>query len=261
MFSTKGLTGFQLKFIALCGMLFDHINTHFGTLLGFPLWFSWVGRFVAPVFLYLVMEGYQHTRNKKAYFNRLLIGAGIMYVINISHNLLIGNYHHPVTGEFDFFLLLNGNNIFQTLAVFFVLFVLVDRFKTDRSTTRWLNLLGVLGLLSLVVFSEGGVQLLPLALVMAFMGNSKLPVVWTLAITAIIWLGLALMDYSSFAYEYQTLYQYLTFENQFMQVLAIPLIFAYNGQRGGTGAKWEKNLFYIFYPVHLVVIYLVEMFF
>ncbi|MBF0805804.1 hypothetical protein IR116_03145 [Streptococcus sp. 19428wA2_WM07] len=43
-----------------------------------------------------------------------------------------------------------------------------------------------------------------------------------------------------------------------MQCLAIPLITAYNGQRGGQGKSWEKNLFYIAYPLHLTLIYMFE---
>lgn len=112
--SQKGLSGFQLKIIALVGMLIDHINTYFGAALGLPLWFSWIGRFVAPVFLYLLVEGYRHTRHKKAYFYRLLAGAGLMWGINIVKNVLTQQYYHPFTGQFDPFLLLNGYNIFQT---------------------------------------------------------------------------------------------------------------------------------------------------
>ena len=41
---------------------------------------------------------------------------------------------------------------------------------------------------------------------------------------------------------------------QWMMVFALPLILAYNGQRGSNSplAKW---FFYIFYPAHLWILY------
>ena len=45
---------------------------------------------------------------------------------------------------------------------------------------------------------------------------------------------------------------------QLFSMFAVPIIALYNGNRG----KWRmKNFFYIYYPVHLVIIYFVEMFF
>lgn len=120
------LTGFQLKVIALLGMIIDRVYTHFGDLLGLPFLVSWIGRFVAPLFLFLLMEGFCHTSNRKAYFLRLLSGAGLMLIINILHNWLTGNYLNPLTGDFDMWLLINVNDIFLTLACFFLIFTLVD---------------------------------------------------------------------------------------------------------------------------------------
>lgn len=122
------LTGFQLKVIALLGMIIDRVYTHFGDLLGLPFLVSWIGCFVAPLFLFLflLMEGFCHTSNRKAYFLRLLSGAGLMLIINILHNWLTGNYLNPLTGDFDMWLLINVNDIFLTLACFFLIFTLVD---------------------------------------------------------------------------------------------------------------------------------------
>ena len=47
--------------------------------------------------------------------------------------------------------------------------------------------------------------------------------------------------------------------NSFVELfalLAIPLLCLYNGQRGKFNLKW---LFYIFYPTHILLIYLISL--
>lgn len=43
-----------------------------------------------------------------------------------------------------------------------------------------------------------------------------------------------------------------------MMITVLPFIYLYNGQRGGSGQKWQKNLFYYFYPIHLIIIYILS---
>lgn len=54
-----------------------------------------------------------------------------------------------------------------------------------------------------------------------------------------------------------TLQQLLLYDYQWMMVFALPLLFLYNGElgRGGPLAKW---FFYVFYPAHLWIIYLIS---
>ncbi|MBF0787243.1 MULTISPECIES: TraX family protein [unclassified Streptococcus] len=253
------LTGFQLKLIALAGMIVDHVNTHFGHHLGFPIWVSWVGRFVAPVFLYLLMEGFTHTSNRSNYFKRLYTGAFVMFVINLVKNIVTGQYYNPLTKEFDAFLLLNGNNIFLTLTCFYIIFSLVERIQT-KDGNKWKHISFLIPMILLTCLTEGGLYLLPFGLVLAWFHGSKRITVWALAVTSLLFAVKAIMNYYSLGYAYTDLYHYLGFDNQFMQWLAIPLIMRYNGQRGGSGERWEKDLFYMIYPAHLVVIYILEFF-
>ena len=63
----KGFTGFKLKLIGLMLMVFDHIHEFFNYSGSIPIAFKWVGRIVAPVFIFMTVEGYTHTRSKKKY--------------------------------------------------------------------------------------------------------------------------------------------------------------------------------------------------
>lgn len=253
------LTGFQLKIVALIGMVLDHVTTHFGSILGFPFWVSWLGRFVAPLFLFLLMEGFRYTSNRKAYFFRLLAGAGSMLIITLLHNGIIGNYRNPLTQEIGLWFLLNGNNIFLTLACFFLLFYLIEKIKKGEGV--WFRLLLLAPLILVTLVTEGGVYLMPLGLILAFFPGSKRVAILMLGISS-FFLGIkAILNYSILAEVYPNLWTYLAYDNQWMQVLAIPLLAAYNGQRGGHGRPWEKYLFYIVYPLHLSIIYVLEFFF
>ncbi len=63
------LTGFQLKLIAAFLMLIDHI---YQFIPGTPIVFTYFGRLVAPVFIFLAVEGFHYTRNRYEYIGRLL---------------------------------------------------------------------------------------------------------------------------------------------------------------------------------------------
>lgn len=84
----KQLTGFDLKIIGIVFMLIDHIYSYLGYYLGLPKWVSLLGRFVAPLFVFLMVEGFFYTRNRKKYFIRLFTAGILMHVINLIHNLL-----------------------------------------------------------------------------------------------------------------------------------------------------------------------------
>src|SRR5699024_323829 len=145
-------------------MLIDHINTFFGYELGLPRWFHWLGRFVAPVFLYLLMEGFKYTSNKRNYLTRLFTVSIIMHIINITRNIITKAYINPFTGEFDFMSLVAGNNIFWTLFLFMSLFIMLDRLINIKGIDGKKWIIPIILILPLILFAEGGVYLLPIAL-------------------------------------------------------------------------------------------------
>ena len=75
------LSGFQLKYIALITMVFDHIQYFFDYTGKIPIWFTMIGRLAAPLFLFTVIEGFVHTRNRKKYFLKIYALAILMRLI------------------------------------------------------------------------------------------------------------------------------------------------------------------------------------
>ncbi|WP_025087658.1 TraX family protein [Ligilactobacillus apodemi] len=257
----KGLTGYQLKVLAMFFMLVDHVNTYLGAQMHWPLWVNFLGRFVAPTFSFLLVEGYFHTRNKRKYLNRLLLGAAVVGVGNIIYNLLTKDYINPITHQPNYYLFLGPHNIFLTLAMQLIMMWSLDnilkKHKRPLSSVTF-----VLSSLLMFLFLEGGMYLYPLALIF-FIGRKygkKNPMLLATAIWCLLLLLKAWMNYSSGATASASLYEYLSYDSEFMMIAVVPLIWLYNGKRGGNGSKAEKYFFYYFYPIHLWIIYLIKAF-
>jgi hypothetical protein len=256
----KGLSGFHLKLIGITFMVVDHVNSYVGDFLGLPLWVALLGRFVAPLFAFLMIEGFFNTHNKRRYFTRLFIGGVLMYAVNITHNVLTKkSFVDPLTKQFDIFAVLQGQNIFMTLALLLLLVWLLDTLR-HGPLSRFVKgglVVGAICLLPLILMSEGGPYELVLALIFYFFRGNFLTIA-----SAILIFSAALFGHTLFGYftsdGFGTLYQTLTFDNEFMIFFVLPLVHLYNGQRGGSGATWQKQLFYYFYPAHLILIYLLH---
>ncbi len=71
---------FSVKLIAMVTMLIDHIGAVFGkghwALLPFDSYYlRWIGRIAFPIFAFCIVNGWQHSRNKKKYFINLCLCA------------------------------------------------------------------------------------------------------------------------------------------------------------------------------------------
>lgn len=110
------LSSFYLKLIAIISMTFDHIGKmlllfypHNETIQSIESIFSVIGRLAFPIFLFLIIEGFYHTKDIKKYFIRLGSMAGLM-LIGFLSIAFIPNF----TGTNN---LINYGNIFIDLLI------------------------------------------------------------------------------------------------------------------------------------------------
>ena len=214
----KIFNGFSLKLIMTIFMLIDHIGYFIPQT---PHWFRWLGRIVAPIFVFLSTEGYRHTRDVKAYMKRLFVAAAIMFVGNSIVWLIFRR---------DIFL---SNNIFLSLALGVALLCNLE--KEDRNN-------GHIALIFISSqFAEGSFIVPAMVLIFHYFKEDKKK----LSISYILLSSIFLLDGFS--------YNALFVENpQWMMVFALPFILMYNGKRGPN----IKYFFYIFYPIHIWFLYI-----
>ena len=219
----RGLTSNQLKIIALIAMTCDHIGSQIYHWI-YPLCI--IGRLAFPIFAYMIAEGFTHTHNRKKYLATMCIYA---LVCQIVYSIATGSLYQC---------------ILVTFALSILLLCVLDNALKKKSFG---SILCVAICLVFIWFVCQGIPLLlPRTDYMIDYGffGVLLPVLiylpkrkpYKLAVTAAVLLVLS--------YELQVF--------QWYSLCAIPLLFLYNGQRG---SKKLKYLFYIYYPVHLVVIY------
>ncbi len=233
----KACNAYQLK-LAMAGlMILDHLKIIPDFIPDqLSLIFHIITRCVAVFFAYMLVEGYLHTRNVKAYLLRLYGAAGIMAL----GNTLLNNFYQSKE-------IYMSNNIFMTLAVGLTLLVCLRNFAEHSRKQQIVQILSV-GLLTILgaFLTEGGTVVLPFILI-TYMGRKSL-VKRNIAygILALLLLFLSYQPYESIG----TTIQMMLYNADWLFILVLPILGLYNGQAGPRTA-FSRYFFYIFYPLHL----------
>lgn len=221
-----GLTNNQLKLIAMFTMTVDHIGMIF-----FPYSMAWrlVGRLAFPVYAFMIAEGCRHTRSMPRY---LLSMAALAAVCQVAAFIAEGTVMLNVLGTFSLSVLLimllkNGMQKKTAGAWFLFALALAGVFIVAEVLPRLLPEIGFR-----VEYDFLGV-ILP---VCVFAAGSR-------------WRQLAV---SAACLSLMSCYMW---RGQWCSLLALPMLALYNGQRGKWKLKW---LFYLYYPVHLGVLWVLH---
>ncbi len=251
----KGLDAYKLKIIALIFMLLDHLKSYLGypttEYLNWPEWPKFIGmitRFVSPLFLYLMIEGFYHTRSRVKYLTRLFTAGVIMMAGNVTINYLFLNAKGH-TDEIGFRSLIQGHDIFLTLAFIFAIVWCLENLKDRKNIFRNIILIAVFAFLCL--FNEGGTFLLPMSFIIWFFREKKKTMCLGILVFALLLLLKALVTYNPGSVD--SFYSYICFDDQWAMAAVIPFILLYNGERG-KNTPVTKYMFYVIYPVHLWVL-------
>ncbi len=225
------MSAFVLKIIAVITMFIDHIG--YVVYNGNTSYFNYIGRIAFPIFAFQISEGYMHTKNLKKYFLKLFLFALISQIPFMLFQFMI---------SVDF-----GLNVLFTL-----LLGLLAIFIYDKSKYKSLGILAAIGIGLVSQFSHCDYGFYGVAVIFIFyvFKNNFInaSIFFTLA-TAIKY-TYYMIKFNAFMHP-KLIYAFLC--------TCIPLFFiaAYNGKKG----KNTKYLLYIFYPIHLLIIYEINLIF
>lgn len=227
------MTSFTLHIIAMFLMLCDHM---WATILDYE-WLTCIGRIAFPIFAFLITEGFIHTSNINKYIKRMLIFA---IITEIPFNLMVSSsiiypFHQNVLWTFVISLITlkylnfdNMKNIIKSILIAFFAIILATITMCDYFGA------GVMMVVGFYIFR-----------------NNKL-----LQLLMMIYVNMILLQGYSYAIHLGSYTYY--FPQQGFAILALIPIWLYNGKQG-YHAKWFKYACYAFYPLHMLVLYLIAL--
>ena len=235
------LTAAVLHIIAMTLMLMDHL---WATLLPAKEWLTCAGRVAFPIFAFMAVEGYFHTRSFKKYILRMLLFAVLS---EIPFDLMYGGtWFYPV-----------HQNVLWTFLLSLLGVWLMEQVRKKGKT--WMYLLVcvlvvlaglVLGTLCMVDYYGAGVLTV---FVFYFLHGRKW---WCFLgqLAALYWLNVELLG--GLMYPVQLFGIEFELCQQGLALLALIPIWLYRG-RQGYHSKPFQYLCYAFYPVHMLLLVVV----
>jgi len=227
------LSGSWLKIIAMLSMLVDHLaffllrydHTFIEPLftigskqINCYMLMRMFGRLAFPIFAFLIVEGFLHTHDKWKYGRNLLLFA---IISEIPWNLIhYGQFYGP------------SQNVLFTLFLSFLALCTIGRWEMGQLSTARMAafVFGLIGI-NILLRSDYGNYGIGFILLLYFLRQNRI---------------------------YQAAAGCCYLGSRWIAGLAFIPINLYNGQRGFIRGTFGKYLFYIFYPLHLFIFYLIR---
>lgn len=222
----KILNGYQIKIIAILSMLVDHIGFTLGpSILGSVGYYAMrgIGRLAFPLFAFLIVQGFIHTRRFSTYLIRILIAAVIS---EIPFDLMTsGKVFNPL-----------NNNVLFSFAIALVVLWVIRKASERPSLKPILSTIAILLGSALAYFGCTDYSYKAVLVVASMYILQNQPVYMYLMICLVMFVNSTMIDFAA--------------------ALAIIPMCMYNGAKG----RDDKHLMYIVYPAHMFILWLVYYF-
>jgi len=237
-----GLTSNMLRTVAIVLMLSDHI---WATAMSFGNWMTYIGRMAFPIFAFQIAEGFVHTSSFKKYALRLL---GFALLSELPFNLFYSSrWFNPY-----------HQNVLFTLLLGLLAIKVIDNIKKNRSAKN--IALSVLWLFLILAASGIGFVdygFLGMLTVVLFYLFRDFPFAWLLQLLGMVLINITFFE--GLVFPVEIFGKVFEIPSQGFAIFALIPIWLY-GRRKGRSSKPLQYGFYAFYPVHMIVLYLIKYF-
>lgn len=232
----KSLNRTQLKLIAICAMVCDHIAWGFVEFMS-PLGqvMHIIGRLTIPIMCFFVAEGFRHTSSVKGYIQRMML----FWVVAILPFYL---FFHDV---YEY-----RQNIIFDLMLGLLLLTVLD----NKCLRLWQKVILTMGLFAISI-TIGGWIIMPMLYILVFyyVKDFKKQAAWVCGLTVVLEVFLIVavelnrvLHFSRYDWPWYDKLYFLGF------MLPLLLLKNYNGEKGKNIIS--KYFFYLFYPAHFLVL-------
>lgn len=223
------MSAFNLKIISFFLMIMDHIYFYIQNT---PIWFTYIGRIVAPIYFFLIVESFFHTSNRKKFTLRLF---GFAFITFLILNVM---FKQPM-------------NIFLSMSLGVLMMNILEFVKKNKSDFLKLSF-GIVSLIIVAILSlytEASYLGVGMILIFYFCRGKKL-------LISILYVAFCIFEIT-LVIGTKYFWEELLFRNyQWMMCFAIIPILLYNGKPGHK-SKFFKYFFYIAYPIHIIILLII----
>ena len=233
----KKIDAITLKYLAMFMMLLDHL---WATIVPGNDWMNYIGRLAFPIFAFQIVEGYFHTKDYKRYLKRLFIFA---LISEIPFNLMTsGSYIYPF-----------GQNVIFTFIYGIVSIQAIEEIIKHNHVVK--NVVKVLLMMILSIITFPDYNLMGYLTVLLFYVTRNMQYAWLYQLTGMIYLNW--YSFKGLTVYVEAFGKTITVLVQSFAVLSLLLIWQYNGKPGNQNPILRKFAYW-FYPLHMLVIYLIS---
>ena len=281
------LSGFILKLIAFVTMTFDHVGVilqmNVGENYGLAIAFRVIGRLALPLFCFLIAEGFYHTKKPGNYLLRLGIMATVIAIAHvvIAYTPWFESLDLRLYGNIFMDLLLGGLGVFllkqkrwylQILAVIpfllgFGAFIADCLENSGEMLIHWYPFFlrpqfGFYSIGMIMLFYIG--HIIKNLFLKVYSNNSGIPVeslqdtqierkAYNLIAMGILVIWTLIFYLVGNMIPYEWVFWDVVIQN--VAIVSGAFILLYSGKRG-YNAKWFQYGSYLYYPIHIVIIFL-----
>ena len=230
----KKMNANHLKLIAIIAMTIDHIadllypgmpNNMESNIMHI------IGRLTAPIMFFFICEGFYYTKSLKKYITRLFIFS------------IISHFAYCYAFGINAIPFIDGNIFNQTSIMWSLAWAVVALYIVygENKLKEWQKTLLII-FICLITFCADFSSIAVMAIISMYKDRGNLKKQCS---SMMIWLGLyAIISFIFVNKVYGILVLF--------SILVYPILKLYDGTKGKS--KWMKWMFYLYYPLHLVVI-------